>query len=42
MWHIHEERTAYGEFSGPSMLMFQFSTEASSTRLTVMPGGGLP
>lgn len=33
-------RTAYGEPSGPSMMMFQVWMLASSARLTLIPAGG--
>lgn len=33
-------QTAYGEFSGPSRMIFQLCTLLSSARATVMPSGG--
>lgn len=33
--------TAYGESAGPSIMMFQLWTLLSSTRFTLIPGGGV-
>lgn len=38
---MKENRTAYGEPGGPSMVIFQLWMLPSSTRLTLMPAGGL-
>jgi len=38
---MEEKLTAYGEPGGPSIVMFQLWMLLSSTRLTLMPAGGL-